>query len=269
MDISAKSTLDRLVLPAAWQFNRGPRIFMFHSIGSAPVELKEGEPTPQHSQELFATFCEWLVSHATVLTASELAERRRSGGRSSERLVAITLDDGYEDNFTIALPVLRALDIPASVYITTGIIRDDDSAEGCGLTRGQIREMHHSGIEIGAHTVTHPRLTQLDASSAEREIIDSKEALEEVTGARCEGFCYPYGWFDDSVKGLVSKAGFSYAVSTKDVMFPGYDPWALGRTVIPAGGPVSPTEFAIRLCGAHSWRQTLYRAKRPQTMSVG
>ena len=62
--------------------------------------------------------------------------------------------------------------------------------------------------EIGAHTISHPQLTRISFQEAVREIKDSKEYLENLLGKEIKMFCYPYGEFNEEVKGLVGAAGF-------------------------------------------------------------
>lgn len=86
------------------------------------------------------------------------------------------------------------------------------------LDEAQVRELQRRGIEIGAHTVTHPILTRLDPEAARREIVESKRALEEMIGARVTAFAYPNGRpttdYGPTHVSLAAEAGFSVAVST-------------------------------------------------------
>jgi peptidoglycan/xylan/chitin deacetylase (PgdA/CDA1 family) len=78
-----------------------------------------------------------------------------------------------------------------------------------------IREMSRAGIEIGAHTLSHPRLTRLSDDELQREIIGSKRRIEDEIGQRVTSFCYPNGApadYDDRVADAVRSAGFNCAV---------------------------------------------------------
>ena len=85
--------------------------------------------------------------------------------------------------------------------------------------------------EIGAHTLTHPHLTKLATHEADREIRESKEWAERVTGKPCTLFCYPYGDRNDEVQTLVRNAGFAGARTTEDLRFDASDPFALPVTL--------------------------------------
>ncbi|MEK7218676.1 MAG: polysaccharide deacetylase family protein [Patescibacteria group bacterium] len=78
---------------------------------------------------------------------------------------------------------------------------------------------------IGAHTLTHPRLTRIPLADAEREIRGSKAWVERVTGKPCTSFCYPYGDVNAEVRGLVERAGFAGARTTEDFRFTSKDPF--------------------------------------------
>lgn len=76
---------------------------------------------------------------------------------------------------------------------------------------------------IGAHTLTHPRLTRISEEHATEEIHGSKRWVEEVTGNPCTMFCYPYGAVNLGVRTIVEQAGFSGARTTKDLEFSSTD----------------------------------------------
>lgn len=260
MTTVAYKVLDRLLLPAFWLSNRRPRIFMFHSVGRTPVTLSTGEQGPQIRPELFEAFIDWLAAHATIITVSELVRSRARAHPTSGRLSALSLDDGYEDNYSVAFPILKSRGVPATIFLTTAMIREQDEAAGCGLSRSQIKEMHNAGVEFGAHTMTHPRLTRIAAARARQEIMDSKLAVEGITGSPCRGFCYPYGAVDSNIADMVRQCGFSYGVTTQDRFFQGQDDFLVPRTVLPASP--NTTDFAVRLSGAHAWRQSAYLARK-------
>ena len=84
------------------------------------------------------------------------------------------------------------------------------------MTPEEVRALVTDGlVMIGAHTVTHPPLTSLDAGARRREIVESKVACEALLGAHVPGFAYPYGDLDDEVRSDVEDAGFAYACSTR------------------------------------------------------
>jgi peptidoglycan/xylan/chitin deacetylase (PgdA/CDA1 family) len=233
---------------------------MFHSVGVEPVSLCTGEAGPQANPELFEAFTGFLARHAKVVTVSELARVTASNRHLRERFAAITLDDGYEDNSSVALPILVRHQVPATVFLTSRMVRLQSTDPGQGLSQRQIQDMLSAGIEFGAHSVTHPYLTQIPFRQAEREIAESKEFVEGLTACRCEGFCYPYGAFDDQIKQLVKSRGFTYAVTTQDRLFGDVDRFSLPRTVL--AEDAGEMEFAVRLSGAHAWRQSFYPAAR-------
>ncbi|HYM35279.1 MAG TPA: polysaccharide deacetylase family protein, partial [Steroidobacteraceae bacterium] len=86
------------------------------------------------------------------------------------------------------------------------------------MTDEQVRRLHRAGIDIGAHTMTHPILTCVDASSARREIVDSKSRLEAIIGAPVTTFAYPNGKpsqdYDATHVAIVRESGFDLALST-------------------------------------------------------
>ena len=82
------------------------------------------------------------------------------------------------------------------------------------MTSEEVQTLASDGlVAIGAHTVTHPPLAELDAVALRREIIESKHACEALTGDKVTAFAYPYGIFDSEVRTAVAAAGFSYACS--------------------------------------------------------
>jgi peptidoglycan/xylan/chitin deacetylase (PgdA/CDA1 family) len=68
-------------------------------------------------------------------------------------------------------------------------------------------------VEIGAHTVTHPDLSLLDAEACRREVRDSRDTLRDVTGASVTSFAYPFCGFGPAAQAAVREAGFHVAVT--------------------------------------------------------
>jgi peptidoglycan/xylan/chitin deacetylase (PgdA/CDA1 family)/glycosyltransferase involved in cell wall biosynthesis len=139
-------------------------------------------------------------------------------GRLPRFPVILTFDDGYEDNYTIALPLLRNSGCRAVIFAVTDKKRrtnfwDSDEPTATLLTSRQMQELNRSGIEIGSHTVTHPRLPQLGTDDIRRELGESKDSLQQILGSEVISFAYPYGDLQPAVKSLVEEAGYKFAVA--------------------------------------------------------
>jgi peptidoglycan/xylan/chitin deacetylase (PgdA/CDA1 family)/glycosyltransferase involved in cell wall biosynthesis len=132
--------------------------------------------------------------------------------------IILTFDDGYEDNYTIALPILRNFGCRAVIFAVTDKKRrrnfwDSGEPEATLLSPAQMRELNSSGMEIGSHTVTHPRLPQTAVKTVSRELRESKESLQQVLGSEVISFAYPYGSVQPAIKSLVEEAGYKFAVA--------------------------------------------------------
>ncbi|MBS1913163.1 MAG: polysaccharide deacetylase family protein [Bacteroidetes bacterium] len=139
--------------------------------------------------------------------------------RRTGRFVILTFDDGYRDNYTIAFPLLKKYGATGVVYLVTDRNTNEwDQHDGEPMLEllrpGEIAEMHAFGIEFGAHTLTHPHLTELCPGNAAYEITESQRALERMIGGPVTGFCYPYGELNEDVKRMVRQAGFKFGIAS-------------------------------------------------------
>lgn len=124
--------------------------------------------------------------------------------------VALTFDDGYEDFYVNAFPLLQKYHAHATLYVIVQKIGLHDY-----LTADQLREMLQSGlVEVGSHTLTHIDLRKVSPRMATREIQSSKEQLGAMFGITVTSFAYPSGKFTQKTVKLVHDAGYSTAVTT-------------------------------------------------------
>jgi len=150
----------------------------------------------------------------TALTLRELTAALRGEREMPERPVAVTFDDGFADTANAVEQLLEA-GLAASVFVTSGWIGRPGM-----LSAGAVRELASLGerVEVGAHSVTHPRLDELAPARAAVEIGDSKAAIEHVCGRSVSSFAYPHGAYDRHVRATTIAAGFSAAAAVKNAL---------------------------------------------------
>jgi len=257
-------------------------IVNYHRVLAAPSPFLASEP----DIDIFTWQMELLARCFNVLPLRQ-AIAALDSGQVPPRAVCITFDDGYRSVHDLALPVLRRLGLPATVFVSSGYVDGrtmwndsivqavetlpaeeldladfglgvyslrglparaatlgklteatkylppqersrligrlrtlvgEHAADGLMLTPEMVVNLDRHGIEIGAHTVTHPILTSLDDASAMEEIVTSKRELEAITGKPVTLFAYPNGKvgkdFDARHVAMVREAGFQAAFTT-------------------------------------------------------
>ncbi len=191
-------------------------ILMYHHIAECPSE-SSAHAGLWVSPELFEEQLRWLRARGYVgLTVHQLALALRGEADLPRRWVVITFDDGWRDNYTHAWPLLREYGFPATIYVSTGRLRDSETQGKPDemMSAEEFRELARAGIEIGAHTRTHPKLTRLSDGEARGEIVGSRDDLAQILGEPPASFSYPYGAFSPRIERIVREAGFLSAVST-------------------------------------------------------
>jgi peptidoglycan/xylan/chitin deacetylase (PgdA/CDA1 family) len=141
-------------------------------------------------------------------------------GEKTGKVFGITLDDGYLNNYEVALPVLRALGFTATAFIVSAHVGGTnvwDQASGAPavplMEADQLRAWMSSGMEIGAHTRHHVHLCELDDAAAREEIAGSKRDLERMLNTEVRSFCYPFGEHSAAHAQMVRQAGYALATS--------------------------------------------------------
>ena len=120
------------------------------------------------------------------------------------KTIVLTFDDGYEDNFTNAFPILKKFGFPATIFVSTDFIGNERLVREIPmqyLTREQILDMHSSGlIDFQSHGLSHHKLTELSSDEIEREMKGSKVVLEELLNKSCDLFSYPFGALNEKIR---------------------------------------------------------------------
>ncbi|MBI3887522.1 polysaccharide deacetylase family protein [Candidatus Microgenomates bacterium] len=126
--------------------------------------------------------------------------------------IVLTFDDGYEDFYLNALPLLKKYNAKATIYVVYNFINKRGNPPY--LTADELIKIKDSGlVEIASHTLNHAYLKDLKFETAKKEIFDSKTKLEKLLGTSVPSFAYPYGAFSKESLDLAKAAGYTNAVS--------------------------------------------------------
>ncbi len=135
------------------------------------------------------------------------------------KYVIITFDDGYEDNYTLAFPLLKKYGFKAIIFLVANLESNvwdaqSDEPKLKMLNRSQIIEMSEYGIEFGSHTLSHADLSKEPEEKVKVELVDSKKILESKLGKEITSFAFPYGNCNETVKQLAKETGYKFAYAT-------------------------------------------------------
>ena len=203
----------------------------------------------------FAAQMDYLNDNGWVtLTLDDYCDIRAGRREKPAKCVLITMDDGYDSNYRLAYPVLRARNQRATIFVA---LEPDDhtrrQVEGVDdfVTEAQMREMSVHGIDIQSHTLTHCILTELDDDQAGYELSESRKRLTAITQKTVDHIAIPRAGYSRRIKRLVARAGYRSACCNNKGSSNGWsDPLALPRIVIERD--MSVDDFAAALTPAHA-----------------
>lgn len=229
-------------------------VLMYHSIADeATTKFRRFTVNPSE----FAAQMDYLHDQGyQPITGAELASGR-SGHGLPARPVVLTFDDAFADFHSTALPVLQKHSFRASLYVPTAYVGTTMSFLGSvgeedrvALSWQALREIAAAGIEIAAHSHTHPQMDRVPAAVVTDETRRCRHSLEDNLGSTVAGFAYPFGYWNRAARTAVAAAGFRYAFAVDDLMTTtSYDVLTLPRLTVNAGIGVPGL---ARLLEAHS-----------------
>ena len=226
-------------------------ILAYHSISEAP---EAGiAPFTVRPADLERHLDLLVEGGGCAMTVPDLVDHLHRGDDLPPGAVAITFDDGFEDNLTVAAPMLRVRGLPATVYVTTGFLRGGApvgrTVPGRMLAWDQLAELEAAGIVMGAHAHTHPQLDLLPRAEATGEIARSKDLLEARLGHAVSTFAYPHGYASRWLRDEVRRRGFRSACGVRNAFsHAGDDRWMLARLTVCA--TTTPDEVHAWLTGS-------------------
>lgn len=127
-----------------------------------------------------------------------------------EKSVVLTFDDGYKDNYTAMLPIMKKYGFRATVFVITSYI---DKLPGY-LTSKQLKEMEAYGIDIESHTVDHKALKELTKPQQQQELTESKAFLETLLNKKINYIAYPDGSYNKDTVECAKEAGYTMGLTT-------------------------------------------------------
>ncbi|MGW6455891.1 polysaccharide deacetylase family protein [Streptomyces sp. NPDC055078] len=260
---------------------RAPRIpvLLYHAVMDDPPEwIAEFTVTPR---DFAAQLDAVVASGRTPVRISALATHLAGGKPLPERPVILTFDDGFADLPGPTAEALAARSLPSTAYLTTGAItpgRRSLLPPAPMMTLSQVPLLEQYGMEVGAHTDTHPQLDTLPAAALRHELREPKKALEDELGHEVTHLAYPHGYNSRRVRKAALREGYVSAVAVRHALSSQTDEayriarlilrrthtvadiesWMEGR-----GAPVAPFRDSLQTVGWRLYRQTRALLKGP------
>lgn len=148
----------------------------------------------------------------TSITLLDLVLHLANGRPLPPKPVILTFDDGYDDNYVYAFPLLRQYGFRGTFFVITGYL---DEGRAGYLTWQQAAEMQAAGMEIEAHSVSHPDLRGLSAEGLRAQVVGASQAISSHLDKPARFFCYPSGRYDARTIAALQAAGYWGAVTTQ------------------------------------------------------
>lgn len=192
-------------------------ILMYHSIAAMP---KGTVMRSLHVPPKLFKLQMWLIKILGFKGLSMGDLQPYLTGKKTGKVVGLTFDDGYKNNLTGALPILKKYGFSATCYVVSQNIGginhwdiDKDIPENPMMDKNEIQQWIDAGMEIGSHTQNHVFLSKIDQKDTITEIKHSKHDLEKMFEVSIEHFCYPYGDYNDSIISITKEAGYQTATT--------------------------------------------------------
>jgi len=187
-----------------------PLALVYHGVAGVPLS-RDPDRLFVRADDLrrqIARLREW--GYRLVSFGDLALEVERSGGAGH---ASLTFDDGLVDNLEALAPLLREVDAPATVFVTSGWLGQSHPAAPWTriVTANELRDLSGAGVEIGGHSVTHADLSTLPYEGALDELVRGKQELEAVLGKPVEVAAYPYGRANEETVRAGRDAGFRAA----------------------------------------------------------
>jgi len=186
-------------------------ILMYHHVAVPGPEADAIRRDLSVSPAAFEAQMAHLASHGyRTVSLLDLFEHLQGGEALPPRPIILTFDDGYDDNYTHAYPILRRYGLQGTFFIITGLVGRPGY-----LTWEQAREMRRGGMSLEAHTCTHPDLARSGPEQVGAEVKNAKAALERELGGPVFFFSYPSGKYNAAVIAALEASGYLGAVTTR------------------------------------------------------
>jgi peptidoglycan/xylan/chitin deacetylase (PgdA/CDA1 family) len=199
---------------------------MYHNLVESYPKGSEGANiTPK----LFEEHMQGILDRGyTPIFVADYYDSVQRGAELPENPIIVTFDDGYLSNYEIAFPILKRLNIPATIFIVTSTVgakAGDGTVSTSHFTWEQAKKMQESGIiDIHSHSHTHRNMTQISPAQLQEELRLSRYLIERNLGKNCFVFSYPFGGYNETTSNLARYAGYrmqilvNYAESGQDYL---------------------------------------------------
>ncbi len=215
---------------------------MYHRVLDATDLTADVHPGMYVTRDAFARHVAYVARNYRAVGPAEF-DRWLEGHAAFDRTPClITFDDGWEDNYRHAFPLLSAHGLPATIFLVTSQI----GAPGM-LSWPQVREMEAAGIAFGSHTESHAALPSLTEDEVRQELAGSKLRLAREIKDPTDWFCYPKGAYTEAVRRIASELYGAAVTTRRGLVSPGDDRWALNRIGVHDDVSFTVPLFACRL----------------------
>ncbi len=203
---------------------QGIPILYYHSIANLPGN-ELGVPPAQFDAQM-----QYLHTQGyTTISLDQLYAALTKGAKVPRKPILLTFDDGYPDNYSVALSILERYGYTATFFVVTSYMQPRQGM----LTWPELSAMSDYGMTIGSHTVHHLNLSKLPLAQQSAELSQSKAEIQRHLGFATPYFCYPYGGYDPATLQMLRKTGYKLAVTTDSgVVEPGDNVLRLKRIYV-------------------------------------